>query len=63
MTNFHEITCPRCGWSTSIPIRADRLDGEQPDDCPDCGRPLADVEGEDIGPDRGDPDADYDRGR
>lgn len=67
--NFHEIACPRCGWATQIPVlesRRDepsRLDGDPPDECPDCGADLRDVAGEDVGPIGPDPDADYDRGR
>lgn len=35
---YHE--CPHCGHEIEVEIEINETDGDLPDECPECGKPL-----------------------
>ena len=38
ITAYHE--CPHCGHEIEVEIDINETDGDLPDNCPECGKPL-----------------------
>lgn len=66
---YCSFTCPACGWTCEIRwipetrIDPGYLDGDPPEECPECGADMTDAESEPAEPPAPDPDSLHDRGR
>lgn len=67
--SYSEFTCPVCDWSCEIKWVPDTridpgyLDGDPPEECPECGADMTGTDGESSYGPEPDPDAlhDFDR--